>query len=65
MKKEKTPDIRITDTIKINMFREGTPISSLIAAAEPVLVFDMRNKARKEKDIVKTLIIPNMKRNSS
>ena len=63
MKKEISPEIRIVAVIKIKIFNSGTPISCFIAADEPVRVFDIKNKAKKEKHIVKMFIIPSMKRN--
>ena len=63
MKKEINPEIIITKTIKAKIFQSGIPIRLLMAAAEPVLVLDIKNKPKKDKHIVSIVIVPNIKRN--
>ena len=65
IKKERIPEIRITKTINAKIFQLRTPRRLCIAAAEPVLVFDIRNKPRKEKHIAAIETMPSMKRNCS
>lgn len=63
-KKDVIPEIRIIIIIKIKIFLSGAPISSITDAALPVRVLERRNRARKEKDMARVLIIPSIDRKS-
>ena len=63
IKNETKLETIITKTIRKKTFHSGIPIRLFIAAAEPVLVFDIKNNPRKERHIVSIVIVPNIKRN--
>ena len=63
MKNARNPERSIIIVIKIKISVSGIPINVFIATDEPVRVFEIRNRARKEKAIARTLIIPKRKRN--
>ena len=64
-KNAQTPETTIITTINTKVLIPGTPTNSFTTAAEPVLVFDIKNKARNEKDIAKMFMAPNINKNSS
>ena len=64
IKNARQPDDKATIAIRIKISFPGTPRRDSTATAEPVLVFEIKKRARKEKAIVKTFIVPSMNKNS-
>lgn len=62
-KKETIPDMSITPSIRIKFIADKFPINSFIAAAAPVLVFEIAYKEINEKDMTKIFVAPSKTKN--